>query len=130
VPAPDPQILLKVRFASVDRSLEKQLGVNILSTGAANSIGTVTTGQFSPPSVPFQARMRRPLEAYRICSISLSSAGSEPGRNHRGPRNQGLVEILAEPNVLAENGKQASFLAGGEYPYPVVQGVSGTLPER
>ncbi len=33
--------------------------------------------------------------------------------------------MLAEPNVLAANGKQASFLAGGEYPYPVVQGVSG-----
>jgi pilus assembly protein CpaC len=38
---------------------------------------------------------------------------------------QGLVQVLAEPNVLATNGKQASFLAGGEYPYPVVQGISG-----
>ncbi len=37
---------------------------------------------------------------------------------------KGLVEVLAEPNVLAQNGKQASFLAGGEYPYPVVQGSS------
>jgi pilus assembly protein CpaC len=39
--------------------------------------------------------------------------------------SQGLVEVLSEPNVLAINGKQASFLAGGEYPYPVVQGVAG-----
>ncbi len=38
---------------------------------------------------------------------------------------EGLVQVLAEPNVLASNGKQASFLAGGEYPFPVVQGVSG-----
>jgi pilus assembly protein CpaC len=37
---------------------------------------------------------------------------------------QGLLEVLAEPNVLAENGKLASFLAGGEYPVPVVQGAS------
>src|SRR5208337_2535279 len=37
---------------------------------------------------------------------------------------KGLVEILAEPNVLAANGHQASFLAGGEFPYPVVQGTS------
>ena len=36
-----------------------------------------------------------------------------------------MVEVLAEPNVLATNGKQASILAGGEYPYPVVQGGSG-----
>ncbi len=35
------------------------------------------------------------------------------------------MEVLAEPNVLADNGKQASFLAGGEYPYPVVQGIAG-----
>ncbi len=35
------------------------------------------------------------------------------------------MEVLAEPNVLAANGKQASFLAGGEYPYPVVQGIAG-----
>jgi pilus assembly protein CpaC len=40
-------------------------------------------------------------------------------------QTKGVVEVLAEPNVLAENGKQASFLAGGEFPYPVVQG--GTL---
>jgi pilus assembly protein CpaC len=38
---------------------------------------------------------------------------------------QGVVEVLAEPNMLTEDGKQASFLAGGEYPYPVVQGTSG-----
>ena len=41
-------------------------------------------------------------------------------------QTSGLVEVLAEPNVIAENGKEASFLAGGEYPYPIVQGVSGT----
>jgi pilus assembly protein CpaC len=37
-------------------------------------------------------------------------------------QTKGLLEVLAEPNVLAENGHQASFLAGGEFPYPVVQG--------
>ena len=51
VPPAQPQILLKVRFASVDRTREQQLGLNIFSTGAANTIGTLTTGQFSPPTV-------------------------------------------------------------------------------
>ena len=37
--------------------------------------------------------------------------------------NKGLFQSLAEPNLIADNGKEASFLAGGEYPYPVVQGV-------
>ena len=40
-------------------------------------------------------------------------------------QTKGVVEVLAEPNLLAVNGKEASFLAGGEYPYPVVQGTSG-----
>ena len=39
--------------------------------------------------------------------------------------NNGVIEVLAEPNLIAANGKQASFLAGGEYPYPVVQGITG-----
>ena len=40
-------------------------------------------------------------------------------------QTKGLFQSLAEPNLIAENGKEASFLAGGEYPYPVVQGQSG-----
>ena len=39
---------------------------------------------------------------------------------------QGVVQMLAEPNLLTANGKEANFLAGGQYPYPVVQGVSGS----
>jgi len=39
--------------------------------------------------------------------------------------SRGLLEVLAEPNVLAQNGKEASFVAGGEFPYPVVQAASG-----
>ena len=38
---------------------------------------------------------------------------------------KGVVQVLAEPNVMATNGKEASFLAGGEFPYPVVQGTTG-----
>ena len=40
----------------------------------------------------------------------------------RALQRRGLFEILAEPSVLAINGKQASFLAGGEFPYPILQG--------
>ena len=47
------------------------------------------------------------------------------GATIKALETQGLVQVLAEPNVLATNGKQASFLAGGEYPYPVVQGIAG-----
>ena len=49
VPPVDTQILLKVRFANVDRSAARDLGVNLISTGAMNTVGSVSTGQFPPP---------------------------------------------------------------------------------
>src|SRR5215469_7219001 len=51
VPPRETQILLKVRFASLDRNRTKELGINIFSTGAANTIGSITTQQFSPPTL-------------------------------------------------------------------------------
>ena len=50
VPPVDAQVLLKVRFANVDRAASTDLGVNLFSTGAAGNIGSTTTGQFSPPT--------------------------------------------------------------------------------
>jgi pilus assembly protein CpaC len=127
VPAPDPQILLKVRFASVDRSLEKQLGLNLFSTGAANSIGSVTTGQFSPPTVSLPSgSSAASATVSNALNLFIFRPDLDLGATIEALQTSGLVEVLAEPNVLAENGKEASFLAGGEYPYPIVQGVSGT----
>jgi len=116
-----------VRFAAVDRSLEKQLGLNLFSLGAANSIGSVTTGQFGAPS------FTPPSTGVSSTTAALSNLGNlfifrpdlNLGATLEALQTRGLLEVLAEPNVLTVNGKQASFLAGGEYPYPVVQGVTG-----
>jgi pilus assembly protein CpaC len=125
VPPSPPQILLKVRFASVDRNLTNQLGLNLFSTGATNTIGTVTTGQFSPPAVSLPSSTQ---PAVASISNALNLFFFRPdlnlGATIEALETKGLVEILAEPNVLAENGKQASFLAGGEYPFPIVQGTA------
>ena len=51
IPESERQILLKVRFASVDRTKTNNLGINLFSTGFGNTIGTITTNQFQPPSV-------------------------------------------------------------------------------
>ena len=67
VPAADPQILLKVKFASVDRTLTKTLGLNLFSSGAGNTIGTVGTGQFPIPTVTDSRRGQLPLQRpYRM----------------------------------------------------------------
>lgn len=128
VPQSPPQILLKVRFCSVDRSLEKDLGLNIYSLGATNSIGAVSTGQFSPPSVSGQSVGGTATSAAATISDALNLSIFRPdldlGATLKALEKRGVVEVLAQPNLIAQDGKQASFLAGGEYPFPVVQGTS------
>jgi pilus assembly protein CpaC len=123
IPAAEPQVLLKVIFASVDRNKSKQLGLNLFSTGLGNTLGGVSTGQFSPPVVALPTPT---APATAILSNELNLFAFYPGLNLgatiQALEARGLVEVLSEPNVLAQNGQQASFLAGGEYPYPVVQG--------
>jgi pilus assembly protein CpaC len=123
LPKQERQVLLKVRFASLDRSKSIQLGMNLFSTGFGNTIGTLTTGEFSPPSVtvptpgvPITTTVSNELNLFAFYP------GINLGATIQALAQRGVVQILAEPNVLAENGKQASFLAGGEYPFPMVQG--------
>ena len=131
VPKADPQILLKVRFASVDRSKANQLGINLYSLGLGNTVGGISTGQFSPPSISSSAGSSGISGGSAAATFSdeLNFLAYFPGLNAgadiKALETKGVVEVLAEPNLLATNGKQASFLAGGEYPYPVVQAGSG-----
>lgn len=125
VPQSERQILLKVRFASVDRSKQKQLGLNLFSTGAANTIGTVSTGQFTPPSIT-SAASGATAAVNNDLNLFAFYPGIDLGATIQALEEKGIVESLAEPNILAQNGKQASFLAGGEYPFPMVQGGTGT----
>src|SRR5262249_48805292 len=122
VPAPERQILLKVRFASVDRNKARSLGINIFSTGFGNTIGTVSTGQFQPPSVTPSVGGQTSLTVTSDLNLFAFYPGINLGATIQALETRGVAESLAEPNILAQNGKQASFLAGGEYPFPMVQG--------
>ncbi len=123
VPAAEPQILLKTKFASVDRTTERQLGINIFSLGAANTIGSVTTGQFKPPGVTLPPSGGSPTATLSdLLNIFVFRPDLNLGATIQALEQKGMLEVLAEPNLLTENRKQASFLAGGEYPVPVVQG--------
>jgi pilus assembly protein CpaC len=134
VPSSDPQILLKVRFESVDRSKEQQLGINLFNLGLGNAIGAVTTGQFTPPTVASGSSGGSGGGVTGTQgSATISNEGNVvaffPGLNVgaviQDMEMKGIVQTLAEPNVMAANGKEASFLAGGEFPYAVVSGTSG-----
>jgi pilus assembly protein CpaC len=128
VPTPDPQILLKVRFASLDRNRSDQLGVNLFSTGATNTIGSTTTQQYPGPTLPQNPsplNATNPFALTDLLNIFLFRKDINLGAIIKDLEIKGVVQVLAEPNVLAQNGKQASFLAGGEFPYPVFQGTTG-----
>ncbi len=126
VPLPEAQILLKVKFASVDRNISTQLGMNILSTGATNTIGSLTTEQFSPPGAP-AVQGNNPVASTisDALNIFLFRSDLNLGATIEALQVKGLLQILSEPNVLAQNGKQGSFLAGGEFPFPSVSGGGG-----
>jgi pilus assembly protein CpaC len=126
----DRQILLKVRFAEVQRTAIRQFGVNLFSTGALNTPGSVSTQQFSPPSpAAVNGVIGGPVSG-TTSTFNLSDAlnvfAFRPdlnlGATIRALQSQSLIEILAEPNLIATSGKEAILLVGGEFPVPVVQG--------
>jgi pilus assembly protein CpaC len=119
VPGVEPQVSLKVRFANVNRAASMDLGVNLFS-GAFNqktSIGTGTAlipddgGKITPSSVA-NILLLRP-------DINLAAA-------IQALQGKRVLELLAEPDLLAISGQQASFLAGGEFPFPIVQPGQGS----
>jgi pilus assembly protein CpaC len=129
VPPPEAQILLRVKFASIDRSTSTRLGLNLLSTGATNTIGSATTQQFSPTAFsPIQNSTPITATIADALNLFFFRPDLNLGATIAALQVKGLLQILAEPNMLAQNGKQASFLAGGEFPFPSVSSGTGGTP--
>jgi pilus assembly protein CpaC len=133
----EKQMMLKVTFAEVDRTKLEQFGFNILSTGAANTIGTTSTGQFGAPSLGSSGQITNaigaPLTGYtssltasNLLNVFLFRPDLNLGATIQDLQQQNVLQILAEPNLMARNGEPAKFLAGGEFPFPVVQGGTGS----
>ena len=126
----DQQILLRVKFAELNRNASESFGVNLLSTGAMNMPGTTTTQQFSAPRPSNVTGVIGGATEGTSSSFTLTDAlnifAFRPDLNLgaviRALQQQGLLQILAEPNLVTSNGKEASFLVGGEFPVPVLQG--------
>lgn len=139
------EVLLQVKFAEVDRSAMTQAGINLFSTGAYRTLGNITTGQFGgekigsisdtfgntptpypdagvvnpsgPGTVPFSGS----TSISDMLNIFLFRPDIHLGAVVRALQTKNLLQILAEPNLIAVNGRESSFLAGGEFPFPIVQ---------
>jgi pilus assembly protein CpaC len=126
------EVLLEVKFAEVDRSALTQLGSNFFSTGAGNFIGTTGTGQYGGvgsqqiTQVPGQSGSGAATETINnVLNLFLFRPDIHFGAVIEALQNKNLLQILAEPNLIAVNGKKASFLAGGQFPFPIVQPGAG-----
>ena len=135
-PVGSQEVLLQVKFAEVDRSALTQLGVNFVSTGAGKTIGTVTTGQyggFGPQSLPQSSlnsgtsttATNTSQSVNNVLNLFLFRPDINFGAVLEALQTKNLLQILAEPNLVALNGKEASFLAGGQFPFPIVQPGNG-----
>ena len=114
------QVMLRVRFAEVSRSAMQELGASFIANGYKNDwFGRTTTQQFAAPD--FDSDKAGGLTFSDFLNVFLFNTKHGVGAVVKALQSKGLFQSLAEPNLIALNGKEASFLAGGEYPYPVVQ---------
>lgn len=124
-PAPDPrQILLQVKFATVDRIALSQLGFNYFSRNDT-TLGSMTTQQFQQPRF---SQLQFQNQRFSNTTVSISDflnlfvfrPDLNIGATIRALQGRNLLQILAEPNLIAVEGKEASFLAGGQFPFPTI----------
>jgi pilus assembly protein CpaC len=114
VPAEEPQIMLKVRFLDVDRSAARNFGINF-ANGSFNQHTAIGTGG------PISTDGGQTFSVSNVVNILLARKDINLVAAIQALESKNLLETLAEPNVMATNGKKASFLAGGQYPYPMIQ---------
>jgi pilus assembly protein CpaC len=124
-PAPDPrQILLQVKFASVDRTALSELGFNYFSRND-KTLGSVTTQQFQTPrfsqfEFQNQSFSNSTVNFADLLNLFAFRPDLNIGATIRAMAGKNLLQILAEPNLITVEGKEASFLAGGEFPFPTL----------
>jgi pilus assembly protein CpaC len=132
------EILLEVKFAEVDRTAVTQLGINLFAPGLGNTIAQTQTGQFGPITTTRPAPTTSTAGGVTTTTVTpptvnisdflnvfVTRTDVNVGAVIKALQQKNLLQILAEPNLIAVNGKEASFLAGGEFPFPVVQPGAG-----
>lgn len=135
-PVGSQEVLLEVKFAEVDRAAVTQLGANLFAPGIGNTIAQTQTGQFGPITTTTTAQTTTTngststttttatpptVNVTDFLNLFIARQDINIGAVIKALEQKNLLQILAEPNLIAVNGKEASFLAGGEFPFPVVQ---------
>jgi len=135
--AESQQVILQVRFAEVNRRAMTELGVSFFTgpTGYKGYVGRATTQQFPAPEFDGLSRTEENGQVTASGELTFSdflnlfvfNTKYNVGALVKALQSTGFFQSLAEPNLIAYNGQEASFLAGGEIPVPVVQGNTGSV---
>jgi pilus assembly protein CpaC len=114
------QVMLQVRFAEVNRRALTELGSSFFTgiTGYKDWVGRSSTQQFAAPVFDNE----KGLVFSDFLNLFLFNNKINMGVVIKALKQTGYFQSLAEPNLMAYNGQEASFLAGGEFPVPIVQG--------
>ena len=120
------QVLLRVRFAEVSRSAMSDLGSSFFTgtNGYKDYVGRASTQQYAAPDFDWK---NGGLVFSDYLNLFLFNTKNGLGTVIKALQTKGLFQSLAEPNLVAESGKEASFLAGGEIPIPVSQGTGAGM---
>jgi pilus assembly protein CpaC len=118
------QVMLQVRFAEVNRNALTELGVSLFTgpAGYKDFVGRVTAGTGAPAFTGVLGDAGGTLTFGDFLNLFLFNTKYNVGGLLKALQTKGFLQSLAEPNLIAYNGQEASFLAGGEIPVPVVQG--------
>jgi pilus assembly protein CpaC len=122
------QVMLKVRFAEMRRNVSKALRASLATGGSVAGgdlgieLGTGNAATQADIDAVANKLAPRRLGTEGAVIFGFNAGGLEVGILLEALENKGMVRTLAEPNLTALSGQEASFLAGGEYPVPVSQG--------
>ena len=129
------QVLLKVRVAELNRTAMRTIGADWLAVDP--STGNIVGTQIGGAGVGAVSTLARGTGLSATATATLGANNTIFGIFQKGDfeffltalRQNLILKVLAEPNLVAMNGEQASFLAGGEFPVPIPQvGASGVAP--
>jgi pilus assembly protein CpaC len=124
--AESQQVMLQVRFAEVNRRALTDAGVSLFTgvQGYKNWIARTTTQQYPAPAIDTQ---NQSLVFSDFLNLFLFNTKYNVGALVKALKQTGYFQTLAEPNLIAYNNQEASFLAGGEFPVPIVSGTTQSV---
>lgn len=121
------QVKLEVKMVEVDRSKLASFGFNFFSSGGSNPGGT-TTGQYPSQMSNILSNGMKTLSVVNPLNFNLFLSRLNIGATLQDLETMQVAQILAEPNIVTLSGQKANFLAGGEFPFPMVQSSATGAP--